>query len=158
MFIYSFLWDFMQRLAMFLAYVYISELTGQRQCVFFLVKSFPRPAASPLWWTLAPMTTCHRHQRPRRRGIPPPALCPVIGAKKRGGAGLSASVPSFLLPSGQYATCHRILPFLPPALGHYAGQTAPRHNEEQATGVQWLGWTATPSTSPETPAHLTSQS
>lgn len=63
MFIYSFLWDFMQRLAMFLAYVYISELTGQRQCVFLLVKSFPRPAASPLWWTLAPMTTLDRHGR-----------------------------------------------------------------------------------------------
>ncbi|SDG14333.1 hypothetical protein SAMN05216584_102212 [Selenomonas sp. WCT3] len=44
--------------------VYISELTGQRQCVFLLVKRFPRPAASLLWWTLAPMTTCHRHGRP----------------------------------------------------------------------------------------------
>ena len=76
MFIYSFLWDFMQRLAMFLAYVYISELTGQRQCVFLLVKRFPRPAASLLWWTLAPMTTPDRHgrQRPRRRGMPRPAL------------------------------------------------------------------------------------
>jgi hypothetical protein len=63
MFIYSFLWDFMQRLAMFLAYVYISELTGQRQCVFLLVKSFPSPAASLLWWTLAPMTTPDRHGR-----------------------------------------------------------------------------------------------
>jgi hypothetical protein len=49
MFIYSFLWDFMQRLAMFLAYVYISELTGQRQCVFLPVKSISRPAASLLW-------------------------------------------------------------------------------------------------------------
>ena len=64
MFIYSFLWDFMQRLAMFLAYVYISELTGQRQCVFLPVKSIPRPAASLLWWTLAPMTTLDRHGRP----------------------------------------------------------------------------------------------
>ena len=48
-------------------------------------------------------------------------------------------------------TCHRVPTFLPPALGHYAGQTAPRHNEEQATGVHWLRWTAAPSTPPETP-------
>ncbi len=63
---------------------------------------------------------------------------------------LSASVPSFLLPSGQYATCHRVLPFLPPALGHYAVQTAHVHNKQEATGVRWLWWTAAPSTSPET--------
>ena len=63
MFIYSFLWNFMQRLAMFLAYVYISELTGQRQCVFLPVKSIPRPAASLLGWTPAPMTTLDRHGR-----------------------------------------------------------------------------------------------
>ena len=34
---------------MFLAYVYISELTGQRQCVFLPVKSIPRPCGIPAW-------------------------------------------------------------------------------------------------------------
>ncbi len=39
---------------------------------------------------------------------------------------------------------------LPPALGHSAIQTAPAHKKEQATSVRWLGWTASPSTSPQT--------
>ena len=78
--------------------------------------------------------------------------------------GLFAYVPSFLLPSGQYATCHRILPFLPPALGHYAVQTAHAHNKQQATGVRWLWWTGKAGllshsrlilfTLPETPTYL----
>jgi len=100
------------------------------------------------------MTTCHRHgrQRPRRMENTAPRPYPASReARPSGGAGLSVSVPSFLPPEGLALTCHQCPPFLLPALGHYACQTAPGHNEQLATGVQWLWWTAAPSTSPQTP-------
>ena len=59
---------------MFLAYVYISELTGQRQCVFLPVKSFPRPAASRCF---GGQVNC-----PRRRRTPPrPNKSPCVAGK-----------------------------------------------------------------------------
>ena len=87
------------------------------------------------------MTTLDRHgrQRPRRMENTAPRPYPASReARPSGGAGLSVSVPSFLPPEGLALTCHQCPPFLLPALGHYACQTAPGHNEQLATGVQWL--------------------
>lgn len=77
--------------------VYISELTGQRQCVFSMVKSFARPAVFLLWWTLAlwrPSTaaTC---QRPRRIGTPRPAL--ILSHRKHLTSQSAADWPAPLL-------------------------------------------------------------
>ena len=121
----------------------------------------PAQRRSLLWWTLAlicdlrPPLNC---QRPRRRGTPPPPSSRSIRSSpvRRG---RTVRLHSLVSPSGW--PCTDVPPaqtILLPALGHSAIQTAPAHKKEQATGVRWLGWTAAPSTSPQTPAYLTSQS
>ena len=131
--------------------VFIADSSSDGSVFYWSVLGGTRPRRrSLLWWTLAPMTTLDRHgrQRPRRMENTAPRPYPASReARPSGGAGLSVSVPSFLPPEGLALTCHQCPPFLLPALGHCAVQTAPI----QATGVRRLWWTAAPSTSPQTP-------
>ncbi|SFA88947.1 hypothetical protein SAMN05216587_10353 [Selenomonas ruminantium] len=103
-------------------------------------------------WRWQRPSTAANCQRPRRMENTAPRPYPASReVRPSGGAGLSGSIPSFLPPEGQPLTCHQCPPFLLPALGHCAVQTAPGHKPIQATGVRRLWWTAAPSTSPQTP-------
>ena len=130
----------------------------------------PAQRRSLLWWTLAlicdlrPPLNC---QRPRRRGTPPPPSSRSIrNSPVR--QGRTVRLHSLVSHSGWPCTdIPSAQTILPPALGHLAVQTAPAHKCNRQRVSVGLGgqecWPACAvqhiqSTSPQTPAYLTSQS
>ena len=113
---------------------------------------------------LRPPLNC---QRPRRRGTPPPPSSRSIRSSPVR-QGRTVRLHSLVSPSGW--PCTDVPPaqtILPPALGHLAVQTAPAHKSNRQRVSVGLGgqecWPACAvqhiqSTSPQTPAYLTSQS
>ena len=108
--------------------------------------------------------TANVHVAEEHRPHPHPA---TQEAPLSGRGGLYGCIPSFLLPDGHALTYHQHRAILPPALGHLAVQTAPAHKSNRQRVSVGLGgqecWPACAvqhiqSTSPQTPAYLTSQS